>query len=316
MATVGNRANTGFLGNAPKNVGHYMRGANKLVVGLIGIFVVIVVGMIVYWIYQAWQRSRGKDDANPVFVAGSVNAFDRKTFENSGWHVPDTGNANSPSMAFSLSFWMYIADWNYRFGDSKAVLVKGSPSNFTNVAPGLWLGDVDNTLKVRMRTYKDGGTWEGCDVANIPLQKWVHVGYVLDNRVTDIYINGKLERSCVLKRLPWLNNQKLWLVPPTPGGADQQVGFFGQLSSVRYFSSALRPVDVARLYNEGPHATKAWDTKDATGAASVPGTAPQCPPNHPGTAQACPTCPGGKANTLSSSLNQLKGDVSKEWDSL
>lgn len=305
--------NSNFFGaklrNAPSNVANYVRGSNKLVMGLITIFVVIVIGMVVYWIYQAYEHSRGKDDMNPVLVPGAVNAFDETTFTNSGWTIPDSGNSNSPSMAFSISFWMYITSWDYRLGDPKTILLKGSPSSPGNAAPAIVLGGNDNTLRIRMRTYKarpDGkpGAHEGCDVANIPLQKWVHVGYVLDNRVTDVYINGKLERSCVLQRLPWLNNQKLWLVPP---GANNQYGFFGQLSSVRYFSSALRPVDIARLYNEGPHATKGWTSKSTPQNASPShGLAPTCPPVHPGTA---PVCHGG-------SVPQLKQDVTNAWDSL
>jgi len=135
---------------------------------------------------------------------------------------------------------------------------------------------------VRTRTYRAGKVkLEGCDVANIPLQKWVNVSYVLDNRVVDMYINGKLERSCVLRRLPWLNNGPLYFLPSNPGatGGDQDVGFFGQVSCLRYFSSALRPVDVARLYNEGPHACGSSQVKKPDGTGSN-GKKPACPPSN------------------------------------
>jgi hypothetical protein len=59
------------------------------------------------------------------------------------------------------------------------------------------------------------------------------------------------------------------------GTTDNQTGFLGQLSSLRYFSHALRPVDVARICNEGPHATKGQPTKDHHSGDDSRG---QCPP--------------------------------------
>jgi hypothetical protein len=286
---IGNRLGNATSRNA-STVANYFKGTNKIIVALIGIFVLLVVGMIIYWIYQAVRRSRLGDDANPILVAGAINAYDPANAHS--WKLPVTSGTNSPSLAFTLSFWMYIADWNYRFGDMKAIMIKGH-ANGNNAAPGLWLAPRTNVLVVRTRTYRSqGNNLEGCDVANIPLQKWVHVAYVLDNRVVDVYIDGKLERSCVLKKLPWLNNGHLHLIPPNSykSSVDKKdVGFFGQLSSVRYFSSALRPVDVARLYNEGPNTTKGASTKDADGS-TVKGD---------GTA----TCPTVPSTTTSGSSN-------------
>jgi hypothetical protein len=265
------------LGNS--NATGYLKGANKLVVALIGIFVVLVVGMIVYWIYQAIMKARQGDVMNPILVNGSIDASDSKNAKH--WKLPVSSSTNSPNLAFTLTFWMYIADWNYRYTEPKAIMVKGANGvGKEDAAPGIWLARKTNRLVVATRT-KARGHLEFCDVDNIPLQKWVQVAYILNNRVVDIYVNGKLERSCVLTGVPLLNNSDLYLIPANPNTSqvaqDMRYGFLGQLSSVRYFSRALRPVDVARLYNEGPHTTKGADSKDAAGTHSGDNGG-KCPP--------------------------------------
>ena len=215
---------------------------------------------------------------NPILVDGSIDASDPKNAKH--WKLPISSSTNSPNLSFTISFWMYIADWNYRYTEPKAIMVKGANGiGREDAAPGIWLARKTNRLVVATRT-KARGHLEFCDVDNIPLQKWVHVCYILNNRVVDIYINGKLERSCVLTGVPLLNNSDLYLIPPNPsngqGVQDMRYGFLGQLSSVRYFSRSLRPVDVARIYNEGPHNTQGAQTKDASGTHS--NNTAQCPP--------------------------------------
>ena len=72
---------------------------------------------------------------------------------------------------------------------------------------------------------------ESCDIHNIPLQKWVCICYVLNNRSVDIYINGKLEK-CVLKGLPPLNNKEKLRFSVSGG-------FYGKLGRTQYFARPL-----------------------------------------------------------------------------
>lgn len=278
---MSNRTASMSTKSSTNNVSGKNRGANKIVMALVGIFVVIVVGMLVYWIYQAVMKSRKGSTMNPILVPGPIDPTLKKNAKH--WKLPISSSTNSPSLAFTMSFWMYIANWNYRYTEPKAILIKGTwqDGGVQDAAPGIWLARKTNRLVVATRT-KAPGNLEFCDVDNIPLQKWVHVAYVLDNRVVDIYVNGKLERSCVLTGVPLLNNRDLYLFPLNPQKSDvvqkQDHGFMGQFSSLRYFSSALRPVDVARLYNEGPHTTRGADHKDAAGHHGKDKGSGKCPP--------------------------------------
>lgn len=248
----------------------YVKSLNSVLLVLLGLLMLLVVGLIVYWVYKAYTKSKKGDADNPILVAGSIDASD--STHSKSWVLPDSSGYNSANMAFTISFWIYIADWNYRLGELKALVVKSSDTggyvNSTNAAPGLWLDKNKNNLIVQtavLGTSTGETTQQVCDVANIPIQKWVHIAYVLDNRTVDVYVDCKLERSCILSGVPALNNEKLHLFPKTlvsgSNSSGEDTGFYGQLSSLRYFSSALKPVDIASICNTGPNATVGQSTK-------------------------------------------------------
>ena len=213
---------------------------------LAGLFVIIlVIILIIALIVSAIKKNMdNKSRQNPLLIGAPLNMYTSllgtkyiAKFPNSQIPTSDEG------LVFTYSLWFYIADWNYKFGAWKALLVKGSGNSR---APGLWFYPKTNSLHARINTYADPN--EGCDIKNIPLQKWVHLVYVLNNRTVDIYINGKLERSCVLRGVPKMNNGDLTIGQDDGAGP----GFYGQIAKLQYFSSALKPDDVLSIYSQGP----------------------------------------------------------------
>ena len=145
-------------------------------------------------------------------------------------------------LEFSYSVWIYVQDWTQGW---KNIFVKGTSGAGSNSAraPGLWLYPDTNALHARINTFASPN--EGCDIKNIPLQKWVHIAYVLNNRTVDIYIDGKLERSCVLRGVPKLNDE--------PVRVCDNGGFFGKISNLVYFRYAMKPDEVYKIYASGPY---------------------------------------------------------------
>jgi hypothetical protein len=199
------------------------------------LFILIVV-ILIYWGKSISYSSSWKSKFEPVILKCPVNAYD------SGLSAKTIVLPNSTQgLAFTYSFWIYISDWNYRFGEFKNILFKGKPGG-DEFSPGIWLYPNTNALHARISTLADPN--EGCDIQNIPLQKWVHVVYMLNTRVVDIYINGKLERSCVLKGVPKINTEPLRIC--------QDGGFYGQMSRLQYFSNTITPNRIKQLYRAGP----------------------------------------------------------------
>lgn len=200
------------------------------------LFFIILVA-IVYLIYWFFTYLRTPSASEPFFITKPVNANDSELASKS-WKLP----GSSDGLSYTYSFWMYVADWDYSFGKWKNIFTVG---NNDNRMPAMWLYPKTNALHSRISTYADPN--EGCDIQNIPLQKWVYVTYVLNNRTVDTYIDGKLERSCVLQGVPLFNrNARLRIA--------QDGGFFGQLAQFRYFNRALTPSEIYEIYSNGPYA--------------------------------------------------------------
>ena len=85
-----------------------------------------------------------------------------------------------------------------------------------------------------------------CDVKDLPLQRWVCLTIVSSGRVLDVYMDGKLSRSCVLENV--LN------VPrgPLQLRLGQYGGFGGRYSSVQMWSQQLTPDVIYGIYMMGP----------------------------------------------------------------
>jgi hypothetical protein len=83
-----------------------------------------------------------------------------------------------------------------------------------------------------------------CMVQAFPLQKWVHVVVSQYNQVLDIYIDGKLNSSCVLPGFPDVIQDDLVIAP--------EDGFSGKITKVVYLNSAVGADDAYGLYSDGP----------------------------------------------------------------
>jgi hypothetical protein len=83
-----------------------------------------------------------------------------------------------------------------------------------------------------------------CDIIDLPLQRWNHVVVILWNRSLDVYLNGKLARSCSLRSVPILNDGPLFFT--------QEGGYKGDMASVKYYNRAINAEEVYNVYKKGP----------------------------------------------------------------
>jgi len=232
---------------------------NSSTMGKVIFFIILVlfIAFLIYIIYNAVQASQAAAASSPVIVNDVIDAY----IQRPAVQLPQV----TQGMNQSFSTWIYVKDWNYRFGQYKNILWKGNPTKTSttsatpsisnNHCPSLWLYPLTNSLKVVTSTSADGGV-ESCDIQNIPLMAWVHIVYVLNNRTVDTYINGKLERSCALKGIPVISNDPVYITygspTPPPAGQQNQAGFYGKIGKTVYYTYALLPNQVASLYQQGP----------------------------------------------------------------
>lgn len=156
---------------------------------------------------------------------------------------------NSGSNDFGYSIWVYINDWNHKYGSKKVIMERKDDNG--SVGPSVYLGENTNTLNVELSTYSsDGGseteTKENVAIPNIPLQKWTHIVVTNHNRAIDVYIDGKLVKTHVLDNVVRMDKIKETDLSITPNG-----GFSGYLSQLRYFARSVNPREAYDLYKQG-----------------------------------------------------------------
>ena len=154
------------------------------------------------------------------------------------------------SVNFSYSIWFYINDWNYKFGKNKVIFGRMEQGTDTiadvsgiNPSPLVVLGQIENNLNVYLKC-------EGidkpnmCSIDNIPIQKWVNLVISVYSRTMDLYLDGKLVRTCLLPGVPNISTSSDVLI--TPYG-----GFNGWTSRFQYYPNSLNPQDAWNIYTQG-----------------------------------------------------------------
>ena len=85
-----------------------------------------------------------------------------------------------------------------------------------------------------------------CDLPAIDMQRWVNVVVCVNNKTVDVYLDGKLARSCVLPSHYRVD----------AGGYAASLldfgGFGGYISSVNMYNQALGPDTIYHAYMAGP----------------------------------------------------------------
>ena len=176
-----------------------------------------------------------------------------------------TNGSTVASSNFAYSCWFYVNDWNYRYGDPKVIFGRmggssdasgGSVEGISGVdpCPAVVLGAVENNLMVSLGCYPGADTQpttagsktivHTCSIANIPIQKWVNLIISVYGRTMDLYIDGKLVRTCLLPGVASVNNNAKIFV--TPKG-----GFDGWTSKLEYYPNSLNPQDCWNIYAKG-----------------------------------------------------------------
>ena len=194
----------------------------------IGVVVFVLIICIIRWIMGDNTKLSGLNDAKKVTKISSQ----------------DLEQSNASNYAYSA--WFYVDDWSYRYGEPKMIL--GRLDSDLNPSPSIVLGAIENDLKIETTVYPSSNSTSGsthtCNVANVPIQKWVNVIISLYGRTMDVYIDGKLVRTCVLPGVAKVDSGAN--VTLTPGG-----GFSGYTSSFKFFDSALNPQQAYNVYKEG-----------------------------------------------------------------
>jgi len=153
---------------------------------------------------------------------------------------------NNPSN-FSISLWFYVTNWSCGTVAKDLFKIKGGTSGTDNnllIKLGACQNDLDVVTKVNTG---GGGTADStCHVSNIPIQRWVCLIVSIYGRTLDIYLDGKLVRTCVLPSVSIALANQSQLTNIEIGG-----GFDGFITSIKYKAQPVNPQEAWNTYTDG-----------------------------------------------------------------
>ena len=231
--------------------------------GFINLLILVIAFVILYYAYQFFFGS--STATGSVIEPGKVTA-------NQGLKTYSTQAKMYEGGEYTVNLWMYISGWSYLQGTRKHVFELGG-TNFSSIL--IALGSYKNSLNIRVDTVDASGSPVGgsgglvpsfmnsffapltsdssdistntqCDIDTIDMQRWVQVTVVLNGNVCDVYMDGKLVRSCVLPSY-YRVDQAGQLVKLVDRG-----GFDGYISQVSTYNYALSPTTIYNTYMAGP----------------------------------------------------------------
>jgi hypothetical protein len=217
------------------------------------IILIVVIIILLYWLISGYI-------VNKNILTSLANATIQQTISASSLASSNTpGNSN-----FAYSIWFYINNWNTRYGHPKVIFGRmlettSTPDPDTGISgkypsPVVILGAISNDIDVTLTLYSAGVTSGAslankyvehtCRVSNIPIQQWVNFTMSVYGRTLDMYINGKLVRTCVLPGTAAVEtNNDLYV---TPLG-----GFEGSTTKLAYYPYPLNPEQAWNIYEKG-----------------------------------------------------------------
>ena len=205
------------------------------------LFVIIIVLLIVVIRYIM-------KDVNTL--SGLTSAQTMQTVEPSDLASSNSGNTSN----FTYSIWFYIDDWNYKYGEPKVVfgrMVTGAGTK--EPCPSVVLGALENNIVVSLAVYPgldaeptDGSNFiiHNCPIANVPIQRWVNLLISVYGRTLDLYVDGKLVRTCVLPGVAKIDATAPVYI--TPNG-----GFAGWTAKFQYWPDPCDPQKAWNIYKQG-----------------------------------------------------------------
>ena len=190
-------------------------------------------------------------------LTGITSATTMQTIEASSLATDDS-NPNQTN--FSYSIWINIDDWSYNYGKPKTIFGRMTNSSSSEQpCPKVDLGAIENNLEIKLTISgctPDEATSQSvsipgttscihtCIVANIPIQKWVNILISVYGQSLDVYIDGKLVKTCVMPGIAVVDQNADVFV--TPNG-----GFAGWTAKFQYFPYAMDPQGAWNIYQKG-----------------------------------------------------------------
>ena len=209
---------------------------------LLTIFVFVLIIVLAYTVYKLMTKTTAT-------VSGFSDAS--KTLTVSSDKTGSTSGANN----YGYSVWLYIDTWISSEASAttinKNVLTRCDAGNNPLVA--MYLDNNQNNLNVVVR----GNETAPCTIRNVQLQKWINLTMSVYGNTLDLYLDGKLVRTCIMKTMPAAlkSGENVYVgggyTMAASAIAPQDGDLQGYLSNVVYKAEYFTPEEAWSIYSDG-----------------------------------------------------------------
>tara|TARA_Y100000589_G_C27156193_1_gene630958 strand:- start:1107 stop:1955 length:849 start_codon:yes stop_codon:yes gene_type:complete len=224
----------------------FLTGGSPIGQVILAFILIIVLSIVIKLIKTIFYRMKDSSKGVADVVEGAKSAKKRKVIpqdpSNDDAIILYRSRNENEGLEFSYSTWLFIDDWNYKYGEWKHVFHKGNDNSWPNRAPGVWLHPRQNKVRVYMNTFSNPG--EHVDIDGIFINKWWHLCVTVRERYLDIYINGHLKKRHILSSLPKQNFGDLYV--------NAFGGFSGYVGDMKYFDYAIPYSTLRGIIDKGP----------------------------------------------------------------
>lgn len=231
----------------------------------------LIVGVITYIVW-AFMR---KDLKGVVLIKNTRSLAGKKPpLTIPSTKLPVTYNGQQ----YAFSFWVYITNFQATT-NHKLLFVRGNSSDLSLCNPVVFMDATTNRLYISLatnRVARGSGSVTMQKIASgaladqfvtgiveyVPLQRWVHVAFTVEDRLATIFVDGDLYTVASVSDDTSIAASKARPTPRpiiAPLSGDVTVGAWGSSSTVNaymgrfsFYNYALTPKDVQRIYAVGP----------------------------------------------------------------
>jgi hypothetical protein len=145
-------------------------------------------------------------------------------------------NNHNKGYGGSISFWLYVSDWDHNFNIEKNIFQKDGIK--------MYFGAESNDLVLETKVYNSNKS-ERVVYRDIPIQKWMHITVIIDNRTLDLWVNDKLYSSKTLSNIPKIDDNQQLVI-------NSNGGFGGYISRFYTYNHILSKKYITFMANGNP----------------------------------------------------------------
>lgn len=190
------------------------------------VLAVVIILLLLYVIFKALTTT--------YTSLGTMQKWENETTL-TGSNLPSNVKVNS-----AISIWFYIKNW----ASGARVIQFKKADNTQNFQ--VQFKASTNTIQIFPRS---GGTVTGedCEISDFPLQKWVNLIISFNGSAMDVYVDGKLVKSCVVDGGSKLADTRSIVL----GDESKQPNDVGFITNVKLKSSPIAPQEAWDIYSQG-----------------------------------------------------------------